>query len=397
MSQQAYHGKVRLTSLSRDLANKGWHFAFATMTPREPEQPQHAFESVLCDAHKNGLYHCRLNWPYWYLADEGETLLAFYVEDWQQQRTEALARYEAFYGTGTHGSEQPQPVRLAPLTLSALYYYAEVRMWYFQLREPDSHHAADEHVSYTVFQRAFASWRIASCPPVIQKAQPTFAPSRPTFFIPEEALGFLAANFGNLDAMLAANERAAQNAKRCFRCGGASEARCGCHYQYYCMHCMLAHLVAQMEHNAPWMTDRRGSFSQDSFTRTTGAGWGDQPRSGSGWRSSYYSSGARWFFESDPDLNVAAGSARTAGATANTANAGQATHAQPKRMPLTPALYTALRTLGLSVRADISIETIKKRYRVLALQHHPDKGGDTAKMAAINVAYRQVLKWAEGK
>ena len=43
-------------------------------------------------------------------------------------------------------------------------------------------------------------------------------------------------------------------------------------------------------------------------------------------------------------------------------------------------------TLGISEDADQ--DTIKKAYRKLASQHHPDKGGDTAKFQQIEEAYR---------
>ena len=43
-------------------------------------------------------------------------------------------------------------------------------------------------------------------------------------------------------------------------------------------------------------------------------------------------------------------------------------------------------TLGISKQA--SADEIKKAYRKLASQHHPDKGGDTAKFQQIEEAYR---------
>jgi len=44
-------------------------------------------------------------------------------------------------------------------------------------------------------------------------------------------------------------------------------------------------------------------------------------------------------------------------------------------------------TLGVSVDADS--ETIRRRYRELAQEHHPDRGGDASRMSAINVAFHE--------
>ena len=44
-----------------------------------------------------------------------------------------------------------------------------------------------------------------------------------------------------------------------------------------------------------------------------------------------------------------------------------------------------LETLGLTPDADV--ETIRKRYKQLAKQHHPDLGGQHAHMCALNAAY----------
>lgn len=41
----------------------------------------------------------------------------------------------------------------------------------------------------------------------------------------------------------------------------------------------------------------------------------------------------------------------------------------------------------LGVARDADIDTIKRAYRKLAAQHHPDRGGDTAKFQAIQSAY----------
>lgn len=49
----------------------------------------------------------------------------------------------------------------------------------------------------------------------------------------------------------------------------------------------------------------------------------------------------------------------------------------------------ALATLGLTDPVDN--HTIKKRYRTLAMQHHPDRGGDTQTLQAINQALTQLI------
>lgn len=38
-----------------------------------------------------------------------------------------------------------------------------------------------------------------------------------------------------------------------------------------------------------------------------------------------------------------------------------------------------------------SLEDVKKRYRDLAKQHHPDRGGDTATMQSINAEYDRII------
>lgn len=47
---------------------------------------------------------------------------------------------------------------------------------------------------------------------------------------------------------------------------------------------------------------------------------------------------------------------------------------------------------GLKTVADI-----KKLYRTLAMQHHPDRGGDTATMQEINRQYAMALKACDGQ
>ena len=50
----------------------------------------------------------------------------------------------------------------------------------------------------------------------------------------------------------------------------------------------------------------------------------------------------------------------------------------------------ALEELSLEAGADISC--IKKAYKILSLQHHPDRGGSTEKLQNINKAYEILLK-----
>jgi DnaJ-domain-containing protein 1 len=48
----------------------------------------------------------------------------------------------------------------------------------------------------------------------------------------------------------------------------------------------------------------------------------------------------------------------------------------------------------LWLRPGAPPELVKAAYRTLAVQHHPDRGGDTAMMQAINAAYEQLGKGA---
>ncbi|WP_455234636.1 DNA-J related domain-containing protein [Thiogranum longum] len=50
----------------------------------------------------------------------------------------------------------------------------------------------------------------------------------------------------------------------------------------------------------------------------------------------------------------------------------------------------ALAILGLSDPVDDT--TIKQTYRQLAMQHHPDRGGETERLQAINAAVKVLLK-----
>ena len=65
--------------------------------------------------------------------------------------------------------------------------------------------------------------------------------------------------------------------------------------------------------------------------------------------------------------------------------------AQPRTDDHNPAtLNGAMRVFGLSGRVDRGI--VKRRYRQLAMQHHPDTGGDAMQMAKINVAYETLSR-----
>jgi DnaJ-class molecular chaperone len=44
--------------------------------------------------------------------------------------------------------------------------------------------------------------------------------------------------------------------------------------------------------------------------------------------------------------------------------------------------------LVLGVARDTAPEIVEKAYRALAMEHHPDKGGDSEVMAKINRAYQ---------
>ena len=44
-----------------------------------------------------------------------------------------------------------------------------------------------------------------------------------------------------------------------------------------------------------------------------------------------------------------------------------------------------------------TVESIKARFRELAMQHHPDRGGETRTMQDINAAYHAALKFCDGQ
>jgi len=55
-----------------------------------------------------------------------------------------------------------------------------------------------------------------------------------------------------------------------------------------------------------------------------------------------------------------------------------------RRFDGTAAREEALAVLGLS--PDVDAATVRRRYRQLALAHHPDRGGDAAEMSRVNAA-----------
>lgn len=48
---------------------------------------------------------------------------------------------------------------------------------------------------------------------------------------------------------------------------------------------------------------------------------------------------------------------------------------------------------GYSALVDVKPSEIKERYRRLAEQHHPDRGGDPKRMTELNLAYAEGTRW----
>lgn len=55
-------------------------------------------------------------------------------------------------------------------------------------------------------------------------------------------------------------------------------------------------------------------------------------------------------------------------------------------------IQTSRKTLGFEDGVEITPESLKARYRTLAVQNHPDKGGSAARMEEINAAYNFLSK-----
>jgi len=51
----------------------------------------------------------------------------------------------------------------------------------------------------------------------------------------------------------------------------------------------------------------------------------------------------------------------------------------------------ALKILGLNEVENLSPEDIKKAYRILAVKHHPDKGGNPEKFKELVFAYKSAM------
>jgi DnaJ-class molecular chaperone len=52
----------------------------------------------------------------------------------------------------------------------------------------------------------------------------------------------------------------------------------------------------------------------------------------------------------------------------------------------------SLNVLGIEKKFPIEEATVKKQYRKMAREHHPDAGGSNEKMAEVNEAYDWLLK-----
>ena len=60
-----------------------------------------------------------------------------------------------------------------------------------------------------------------------------------------------------------------------------------------------------------------------------------------------------------------------------------------------PDVVAALRVLDLP--PDAPFDDVRRQYRLLAKQHHPDAGGDAKTFIAINAAYTRILAWIQGE
>jgi hypothetical protein len=58
---------------------------------------------------------------------------------------------------------------------------------------------------------------------------------------------------------------------------------------------------------------------------------------------------------------------------------------------LRPLIINAMTVLGFAVNARPTQDELKKKYRELAVIHHPDKRGDESKMKEIIAAYELLI------
>lgn len=65
----------------------------------------------------------------------------------------------------------------------------------------------------------------------------------------------------------------------------------------------------------------------------------------------------------------------------------------PKNNGIPYEVKKAFIELGVPSGSDVSVTIIKKAYKKMALQHHPDRGGSVDKMAEINNHYDIAIKW----
>jgi hypothetical protein len=63
----------------------------------------------------------------------------------------------------------------------------------------------------------------------------------------------------------------------------------------------------------------------------------------------------------------------------------------PPPRPRKPAGPDPRAVLGFAIGHKVTVAEVKARHRELARRHHPDRGGDVSKMAAVNHAVDQLL------
>lgn len=69
---------------------------------------------------------------------------------------------------------------------------------------------------------------------------------------------------------------------------------------------------------------------------------------------------------------------------------------QSRANPVRPMLERQQALLVLGLPSNATRQQIKRRYRSLAKQYHPDRGGDQKQMQRIIAAYELLMKDSEG-